>query len=330
MMSNEKTPTNAEKWFPNKKFVPVIATRKCPLTYSQKIVYSYLVFRLRKEQTATRAKMVKVLRLAKNTVSKALAELETIGLVVQEQKWYRAAEPNDAQKAWFATNRRTDELWNRQFATYAVYCPKRGSGLATKANALLWLLYSLAPKYGRPVVFGQHLAGLAVMLGMSEKGVKQGIDRLISLGLVERVGTTFLLRQPTPEALALWEDRPVRQETAFRLTKYLAVALPSDENDPDYEQERDDVVTINELLDRHSLMMRKAGCPPGDIIEYWRYVIKQTRTVTRLWEYVVCNFESAFKGYAEQHRLNGYSGSPMPLVWKRIKEQFSEEAANTF
>ena len=88
-------------------------------------------------------------------------------------------------------------------------------------------------------------------------------------------------------------------------------------------------MTINELLDRHGLMMRKAGCPPGDIIEYWRYVIKQTRTVTRLWEYVVCNFESAFKGYAEEHRLNGYSGSPMPLVWKRVKEQFFEEAAST-
>jgi predicted transcriptional regulator len=188
MMSNEKAPTNAEKWFPGKKYFPiVVSTKKCPLTYSERVVYSYLVFRLHKEQTATRAKMVKVLRLAKNTVSKAVAELEKIGLVAKEQKWYRASKPDDAQKAWFAKNGRTSELWNRQFATYAVYCPKKGSGLSTKANALLWLLYSLAPKYGRPVVFGQHLAGLAAMLNMSEKGVKQGIDRLISLGLVERV-----------------------------------------------------------------------------------------------------------------------------------------------
>ena len=79
MMNNDKAPTNAEKWFPNKKYVPVIATGKCPLTYSQKMVYSYLVFRLRKEQTASRAKMVKVLRLAKSTVSKALGELEKLG-----------------------------------------------------------------------------------------------------------------------------------------------------------------------------------------------------------------------------------------------------------
>ena len=232
MMNNDKAPTNAEKWFPNKKYVPVIATGKCPLTYSQKMVYSYLVFRLRKEQTASRAKMVKVLRLAKSTVSKALGELEKIGLVVQEQKWYRAAEPDDAQREWFAWNGRTGELWNRQFATYAVYCPRRASGLSTKANALLWLLYSLAPKYGRPVVFGQHLAGLAAMLNMSEKGVKQGVQRLIGLGLVEQVSTTFLLIQPPPEALALWEDRPVRQETAFRLTKHLAVAFPSDRMPP--------------------------------------------------------------------------------------------------
>ena len=328
LMSNDKAPTNAEKWFPGKKYFPiVVSTKKCPLTYYERVVYSYLVFRLRKEQTATEARMVKVLRLARNTVSKAIARLEEIGLVGREQKWYRAAKPNDAQRAWFATNGRTDEPWNRHFATYAVYCPKEGSGLSTKTNALLWLLYSLAPKHGRPVVFGQYLAGLAVMLRMSERGVKQGVERLIGLGLVEQVGTTFLLRQPSAETLARWEDRPIREGTTFKMLVH--IRLPNDTTDPDYEQKKDDAVTVNEMLDRHGLMMRKAGCPVGDIFEYWRYVINHT-DLTQLWEYVVCNFEGAFKYYAEQHRANGYSGSPMPLVWKKVKEQFAEHDLNTY
>ena len=91
------------------------------------------------------------------------------------------------------------------------------------------------------MVLGQHLAGLAVMLKMSVRGVKQAVKRLEEMGLIERVGAMFLLKQPTPEALLLWEDRPVGKKTTF---KPIQLSLPNDTTDPEYEQRRDVVQTI--------------------------------------------------------------------------------------
>jgi DNA-binding MarR family transcriptional regulator len=327
-MSKSALQTNVDRWFPWKRYVlMLVCTKKCSLTYHQRLVYSYLVYRLRKDQSATKAKVAKALRLDKGTVVNALTELTNVGLAAEEQEQYSAVEPNAAQKEWFASNRRTDVPWHRQLATYVVLRPKKSSGLSTKTNALLWLLYSLAPKYGTPVVLDQYLAGLAVMLKMSERGVKQGITRLENMGLVERFGTTFVLKQPTPEALALWEDRPIQHDTAF---KPLQLRLPEDTTNPDYEGTRDNVVTINERLDHFSRMMWKAGCPEQEIREFWTYVITNTLSLTQLWEYAVCDFEGTFKVCAEQHRRNGYRGHPMKLLWMKTKERFPERAANAF
>jgi DNA-binding MarR family transcriptional regulator len=330
-MKNVKAPTNIEKWFPNKRYVLMVVSKKdCPLKYHRRLVYSYLVYRLRQDQTATQAKVVKALRLDKTAVASAIGELETLGLVVRERGQYQAAKPNENQRQWFASNGRTDGPWHRRFATYPVLRPQKSSGLSTKTNALLWLLYSLAPKHGKPVVLGQCLAGLAVMLNMSEKGVKQGVGRLEKMGLIERLGSTFLLKQPSAEALALWEDRPVRQETAFKLTSHVKVQINNLETtDPEYQGKMDDLATINEMFDRHGVLMQRAGCSPGEIIEYWRYVIKHSGSLDDMWTYAV-NFECAFRTYAEQHRAKGYSGSPMKLLWLKVKERLPEYDPSTF
>ena len=327
-MGKSALQTNVDRWFPFKRYVPmVVSTKKCSLQYHQRLVYSFLVYRLRKDQATTKAKIETTLRLDKGTVVNALTALTNVGLAIKEGGQYRAVEPNDTHQGWFASNGRTDVPWNRQLATYVVLRPKKSSGLSTKTNALLWLLYSLAPKYGTPVVLGQHLAGLAVMLKMSRKGVKQGIARLENMGLVERVGTTFLLKQPTPEALALWEDRPIQHNTAF---KPLQLRLPEDTTDPDYESTRDNCLIINERIDHFSRMMLKAACPEQEIKEFWKYVITNTLDITQLWEYAVCDFEGTFKVCAEQHRGNGYSGPPMKLLWKKTKERFPERDLSTF
>jgi hypothetical protein len=171
------------------------------------------------------------------------------------------------------------------------------------------------------------MAGLASMLKMSAKGVKQGIDRLTAWGLIDRVGTMFLLKEPTTETLALWETRPILPTTRF---KPVQLKLPADKTDPDYERNRDEVQDINEMIDRHSRMMLKAECPEQDIHEYWRYVIRNTLDTTQLWEYTICDFEGAFKHCAEQHRTNGYKGSPMKLLWMKVRERFHETDTSTF
>ena len=271
MSKAAKPQTTVERWFPWKRYVPVVVAKKqCPLTYHHRLVYSYLVYRLRKDQMATKVKIEKALRLDKKAVVKAITALTVHNLLADDQGQYRAKEPDETQREWFASNGRTDVAWNRQFATYLVLRPKKGSKIATKTNALLWLLYSLAHKHGKPAVLNQKIAGLAVMLNMSQRGVKQGIDRLTEWGLVERVGTTFLLKEPTTEALALWETRPVQPTTPF---KPVRLKLPDDTTAPDFEDRKANVQTINERIDHHSRMMLKAECPEKDIHEYWRYVI---------------------------------------------------------
>ncbi len=98
-------PTNVERWFPSKRYVPIIvSTKQCSLTYHHRLVYSYLVYRLRKDQAATKAKMIKSLRMAKVTVAGALVALDKLGLVAEDGRQYRTPEPNDIQKEWFASS----------------------------------------------------------------------------------------------------------------------------------------------------------------------------------------------------------------------------------
>ena len=137
------------------------------------------------------------------------------------------------------------------------------------------------------------------------RGVKQGIDRLTEWGLVERVGTTFLLKEPTTEALALWETRPVQPTTPF---KPVRLKLPDDTTAPDFENRKANVQTINERIDHHSRMMLKAECPEKDIHEYWRYVIRNTLTDEQLWEYAVCDFKSVFKDHSKEHHQKRVQG----------------------
>jgi Mn-dependent DtxR family transcriptional regulator len=328
MSKAAKPQTTFERWFPWKRYVPVIVAKKeCPLEYHQRLVYSYLVYRLRKDQTATRAKIGKTLRLDKKAVKKTLKALADHKLASEEREQYTALVPAEGQAKWFASNGRTDEPWHRRFATYPVLRPKNNSKISTKTNAVLWLLYSLARKHGKPAVLGQAIAGLATLLNMSERGVKQGIDRLAAWGLVERIGTTFLLKEPTPDILKLWETRPILPTTPFSPPK---VTLLTEKTDPDYESHRDMVLDINERIDHHSRMMLKADCPEKDIKEYWRYVIHNRLTDEQLWEYAVCDFESAFKIHAEQHRANGYKGHPMKLLWVKVKERFPERNADAY
>lgn len=328
MSKAAKTQTIIERWFPHKRYVLVIVAKKlCPLTYHQRLIYSYLVYRLRQDQTASTLKISKILRMEKKVVEQAAKALAVHNLVVEESGQYCAKEPTKDQENWFASNKRTDGAWHRQCATYPVLRPKKGSKISTKTNAILWLLYSLARKYGKPAVFSQNIAGLATLLNMSEKGVSQAIKRLEKEGLVERIGTTFLLKEPSQQVLELWETRPIQPTISFRP---VYVNLTTDKNDPDYERYLDIAKDINERIDFFSRMMLKAGCPEQDINEYWRYIIKNCRDLDQLWEYTVSEFEGVFNYYSEQHRKNGYSGHPMKLLMMKVEEHFPEQNADAF
>ncbi len=48
-----------------------------------------------------------------------------------------------------------------------------------------------------------------------------------------------------------------------------------------------------------------------------------------LWDFAV-NFKEWFSCLLEEHRANGYVGSPMTFLWLKVKERFPEQDLSDF
>jgi hypothetical protein len=253
--NNEKKTSGLEplpdRWFYNKRYVPLIATRKaCKINFQQRYIYSYLVFRLSKEQGATKRRIASVLGIDRGeAVPNALNALQKEAegrckLVEEGEGEFWALEPTGDAGEWFAKNRRTDESWHRQFSTYKVFMPTKESKLTTKTNGLLWLLYSLAPRWKRPVVTNQTKKGLAVLLGVSQKCVDSALDTLGKHELVRIDGNDYELLPPKEECLTWWKDRPKKKpqkkNNAFLLSEALGWT---------HRKKPEEMAQLNRILD---------------------------------------------------------------------------------
>ena len=99
---------NPDRWFPRKRYVLMIASKKaCKLSYHQRLVYSYLVFRRSREQGAATSKIANVLRIDREAASRALYRLASEWSLVENRDGrFWACEPTDQTSTWFANNRR--------------------------------------------------------------------------------------------------------------------------------------------------------------------------------------------------------------------------------
>lgn len=336
-MSKSKTVTLSERWFPGKKYVPLLSvTKACRLTYHERLIYSFLVFRRSRDQGATKKKIADRLGIDRGeTVPKALTKLggseeDWIPLVELRDGHYWAMEPTGEVADWFASNMRTNEPWYRHFSTFKVYIPSEQSPLTAKVNALLWLLYSLARRSGQPYVLDQNQKGLAVLMGVSQKFVGSALEMLQGYGLV-KVGTLgFALSKPTAEQLAWWRDRPVRKDQErkqFVLSKVLGwVVEITDDDPPKLRGAKEDVNAAGKFVDGYAVQMIAAGYTEESIVAYWREVSKALSTTQKVLEFV-WRFEELFREAETIHRQNGYARSSIGIlrslsekVIKKLKE----------
>jgi Mn-dependent DtxR family transcriptional regulator len=95
-----------QKRFQNKQINRMVSFRKeCPLTFSEKTVFSYMFFRMRKKGNVAPAsvrKLSKVSGMHRDTIAKALRRLETYGLVrCRDGKWRLTTEGVRNHSDWF-------------------------------------------------------------------------------------------------------------------------------------------------------------------------------------------------------------------------------------
>lgn len=323
-MSKSKPVTLSERWFAGKRYVPVLSvTKACKLTYHERLIYSFLVFRRSRDQGATKKKIAGRLGIDRGeTVPKALSKLETAEenrppLVELREGQYWAVKPTGEVADWFAHNGRVEEAWHRQFSTFKVYVPSKDSPLTAKVNGLLWLLYSLARRSGQPYVPDQNHKGLAILMGVSQKFVASALETLQGHGLV-KVGTLgFALSQPAAEQLAWWADRPSKKEAGrsqFVLSKVLGWRVKvTDDDPPNIRQAKEDMTAAGKFVDGYAVQMLAAGYPEETIIAYWREVSKTLGTTGKLLEFV-WRFEELFREAEAIHRQNGYVRSSIGIL----------------
>jgi DNA-binding Lrp family transcriptional regulator len=173
-----------DQWYSGKSRLFFLTTTKQSLiSFNERIVYSLLVAKLRFGQGMTMSSVAKAVNIERATVRKVVDRLVSITLALKTDGSVFAVEPTGDQADWFALrNSDADDWWDR-LAYYPVYLPHSRQPLSPRYNVLLFLLLSLGR--GKPYAKDQTYRGLAKLLGIDPKTVKNGITKLVKLGFIE-------------------------------------------------------------------------------------------------------------------------------------------------
>lgn len=181
----------SKKRAPNPIFFFIWATKHCPLSFTERLVWSLLVKADRtKGQGTTQADIAARSGLSRVTVREAVKEdslLRKKSLVIRENhRSWRAVEPKGETAAWFATRKSKSNHWANQLAYWPVELP------ATPSNplfdrTLLGLLTTL--KGHKPAAYQECYESLAVALGCDYRRVKTVLTKLQKGEVVEVVNT---------------------------------------------------------------------------------------------------------------------------------------------
>lgn len=314
------------RWFPRKRYVPLISIKKaCGLTYHERLVYSFLVYRRSRDQGATKKKIAERLAIDRGeTVPKVLEGLavdttDRPRLVEERDGRYYAVQPSGPTVDWFAYNGRTREPWHRQFSTFPVFIPTQECPLTAKVNGLLWLLWSLAPRWGKPFIVNQNQKGLAVLMGASQKFIRSALETLRGHRLV-KVGTlAYFMLQPTAEQLAWWRDRPAKKDRkeARKFVLSQALGWKADKvratDEPRDKEKKEDMASICRAVDLFAGRMIAKGFTEEEIVNYWTEVENELRTVEGVMKFTWL-FEELFREAEAIHGESGYARSSIGIL----------------
>ena len=172
--------------FKEKQFFKLLdITRACPLSFEQRVMYSFLVKAAVQDQGYRPGMLAMDSGLEEGkTVPRCREALVTMGLARVASGVIYAREPEGETLGWFRyfESKQEESIW-KSFGYVRVPLREPGCKLTARQVALLGLLYSFAKD--RSDVKGLTITGMATMLGASRQTVHDAMTKLVAARLVE-------------------------------------------------------------------------------------------------------------------------------------------------
>jgi DNA-binding MarR family transcriptional regulator len=220
-----------DDWLPSKKFIKFLSVnRDCPLTFSQRLVYSFLVYGARLNKALSLRGITKATQLDRNTVRVVVRQLVEIGLAQRHHGTVQAVEPTGYVAAWFVSPPRLAEAntWADRLAYFRFYLSmpvqerstSRRLALTPKQAAVYCLLLNLSkelPAGSEESTLGMRVctasqALLAALLGIDRQTVRKALVKLEELYLVEVHQEMLALLHPGKCQLAWFQTRQPKKQ----------------------------------------------------------------------------------------------------------------------
>ena len=160
-------------------------TKASKLDFSERVVYSYLVYQARYGCGATVSAISRSAGMSRDVIPDVLKRLRGFGLVLTEIGEHFALEPSGETSGWFPIRRGgKGRPWHGRLAYYPVYLASASCPLTDRQNALYWCLRDLDLD-GDGQVKGQTESGLAALLSVSRQTVGTALKALREHHLIE-------------------------------------------------------------------------------------------------------------------------------------------------
>lgn len=180
-------------------------TSDCQLSWAERVVYSYLVWRIKKKSSAKTADIQNGTGLSWNSVANSLKKLEHYGLAEKGNAGYLAREPQEETAGWFPRRQCDSIQWFDHFAYVWVPIPSdNGSALLDRP---ITLLESYVWSYYQTAKGDKSIRNISRMTGVSREKISATLKKCKALEAALKLSPDLFLevgerkkRSVSPEA----------------------------------------------------------------------------------------------------------------------------------
>jgi len=295
----------------------IAGTKDSPLSFNDRLVWSFLVYRLGQAKGDSTKGAVRLNQIERGTglddriIRSSLAELNDLGLAQWTEHNTKAVERDGKShnrtdgkvvaiegesSQWFRRRKDAKSVnypWFRTFVYFVMSLPSKGT-LTARQNALYWVI-----KFGPR----QKQTYYAAWLGVSRRTIQLNVNDLRDLGLLVPDSLTV-----SPQPPDLWVSKVVK----LKPTKKWSLSKSFNFTDElEYSFYRS-AAEINKSLDHRANQMVAAGYSTKDVFDIWQEAFgllnSKCGTVSSL-EHFTREFPEIFKVAESITRLNRESGS---------------------
>ena len=292
-MSTQNTQASLfHSWFKAKRYYPVLLIRKgCPLSFGERLVYSYLVYRAAKGGARSVGEIARATGIERSrSLPGILRSLTDQLLIAREGGLIVALEPQT--KDWWVWRPDMSKVWYQRLRGFPVcWTP---TILTPMQTAIYFCLLNPNIQTGRKIRHSQKKAGIAAMMGVSRDTVQRTWTKLEELKFLEY----DYLRTPTKEVLATFQDRPQTHKAWLLSEAIEGIQWGRIKDGP----------TMAKWIDGYASMMAKARYTKEEILSYWDNAIDLANGPESLYQFMV-NWDTMFQKIEAQSATNRASGS---------------------